>query len=756
MLKTILVLPDGTEVSSGAGTVNAIQSVTLTECVNDSEELTLGSTCANALEATLITPAGGLALDAGTEVVMHKESGGVRQQIGVFTLEKPTRPSANTMKVTGYDHVSKLDKDLTAWLSGLDAWPYTLTTFADMVCEACGLIFKKKEVPNGDFLVDQFTRSSVTGRQLMQWIGEICCRFCRANPYGEIEFAWYTDSGKVITTGGELYYFQNSLTYENYTTVEIEAVQIRMADNENGALWPAVEEGVNSYIITGNPILNLRITEELLPVLANIKDALAGVRYTPCKVSVPANLDIRAGNTVKVTDKNGKTFIAYVMTKTQAGQKDTLECTGSHRRDTPAAVSNQSGVAAAQKALDNMTLEDVFLKLTKNGKLKGLYMQDGELYINASYLLTGILSSRGKNPAFYLDLDNGILKMSASEFSVKGKSVDEIAAEEAAAAVQEYSKTVTKNIGDLQAQIDGNITSWFYDYEPTTSNKPASEWKTDELKNQHLGDLFYIVNNEEKGGLAYRWALVDKKYLWQLVKDVEVAKALADAAKAQDTADKKRRTFIAKPKPPYDEGDLWTDGADLMICETARATGSYVASDWKLATDYINAEKAAAEAKKKVDEQSQSDIWNKLFDGGKVQGFDIVDGKLYINGAEAVIQNLTADNMTAGRLQSKDKSTYFDLSSGEFVCKKSDGTKVRINGGTTFFSDANGKVRLFALTYANGASFIFLNENSETIGQIFGHGSDFKLSAYDSDLGQQMPYKMVWKNINGVKTLVGQ
>ena len=106
MLKTILDLPDGTEVSSGAGTVNAIQSVTLTECVNDSEELTLGSTCSNALEVTLITPAGGLALDAGTEVVMHKESGGVRQQIGVFALEKPTRPSANTMKVTGYDRVS--------------------------------------------------------------------------------------------------------------------------------------------------------------------------------------------------------------------------------------------------------------------------------------------------------------------------------------------------------------------------------------------------------------------------------------------------------------------------------------------------------------------------------------------------------------------------------------------------------------------------------------------------------------------------
>ena len=424
MLKTILVLPNGTEVSSGAGMVNAIQSVTLTECVNDSEELTLGSTCSNALEATLITPAGGLVLDAGAEVVVHKEIGGVRQQIGVFTLEKPTRPSANTMKITGYDRVSKLDKDLTAWLSGLTGWPYALNTFANMVCDACGLTFKVTDVPNGDFPIYQFTRSSVTGRQLMQWLGEICCRFCRADLYGEIEFAWYTDSGKEITTGGELYYFYNSLSYEDYTTVAIEAVQIRMADSENGALWPAAEDGVNSYIITGNPILNLRITEDLVQVLANIEAALKGVRYTPCKVSVPANLDIRAGNTVTVTDKNGKTFTAYVMTKTQKGQKDTLECTGSHRRDTPAAVNNQSEAAAAQKALDNMTFEDFIMKLTKEGKIKGMFVKDGELYFNASYIVTGTLladlisGTLGKDGKLQIDLSSGNFKLKNSEGTV--------------------------------------------------------------------------------------------------------------------------------------------------------------------------------------------------------------------------------------------------------------------------------------------------------------------------------------------------
>ena len=34
MLKTVIVLPDGTELSSGPGTQNASQSCTYTECVN--------------------------------------------------------------------------------------------------------------------------------------------------------------------------------------------------------------------------------------------------------------------------------------------------------------------------------------------------------------------------------------------------------------------------------------------------------------------------------------------------------------------------------------------------------------------------------------------------------------------------------------------------------------------------------------------------------------------------------------------------
>lgn len=392
MLKTIIVLPDGTEISSGTGVVNAIRSVTLTECVNRGEDLTIGSTCANALEATLITPNGELQIAAGTEVIVYKEDpAGTRVQVGVFVLEKPTRPTANTMKLSGYDRISKLDKDLTAWLSGLDGWPYTLTVFADMVCKACGLTYKESAVPNGDFLVHQFSRPAVTGRQIMQWLGEICARFCRATADGEIEFAWYEDSGKTIGPGGDVYYFQNGLSFEDYQVTAIDSVQIRLADSENGALWPAAGEGANSYIITGNLILNTRITEELESVISNIKAELEGVCYTPCKVSVPANTEIRAGSMVRIVDANGKQITTLVMSKTQKGQRDTLESTGSHRRDSVAATNSQQALSTPEQMLDRMTAQQMFNQLSNGGQIKGIFMKNSRFVVNADHIEAGTL-----------------------------------------------------------------------------------------------------------------------------------------------------------------------------------------------------------------------------------------------------------------------------------------------------------------------------------------------------------------------------
>lgn len=150
---------------------------------------------------------------------------------------------------------------------------------------------------------------------------------------------------------------------------------------------------------------------------------------------------------------------------------------------------------------------------------------------------------------------------------------------------------INNDIASLQDQIDGNITTYFYDYLPTTTNIPASDWATDADKNMHIGDLFYVNNPElEQDGYCYRWQLTANGYEWVLVKDTDVTKALADAKEAKDIADSKRRVFVTTPTPPYDVGDIWTQGSggDILRCQTAKASGSYNRADWVLASKYTD------------------------------------------------------------------------------------------------------------------------------------------------------------------------
>lgn len=178
---------------------------------------------------------------------------------------------------------------------------------------------------------------------------------------------------------------------------------------------------------------------------------------------------------------------------------------------------------------------------------------------------------------------------------------------------------------DIMEQLDGKIDSYFKDYEPELNNYPANEWTTDDERASHNGDLFYWKST----GMCYRFVQIDGVWQWYNVKDKDIEKALENASKAQDTADGKRRNFITTPVPPYDIGDLWTQGntGDLMRCQTARTSGNYVSSDWVKATKYTD-DSAVDKLNKAL---TSEEVFNRLTDNGKKQGIYLQGDQLYIN-----------------------------------------------------------------------------------------------------------------------------
>lgn len=360
MYKHLLILPDGTELSSGTEQENALQAVKLTQAVNSGEELTLGSACAAMLEAELITPYGGLSLAAGDAVTAFRvDEAGNRTKLGIFYLEKPERTSAHTMHLTAYDTVSLLDQNLTQWLAELDAWPYSVGEFARLVCEKCGVTLTEAELPNADFYIQPFAGEGITGRLLMQWLGQIAGRFCRAAADGSLEFAWYAPNDTLSVTptqgDGSVFYYQGELEFADYQVMPIEKVQLRQTSDDVGTVWPDEAGEKNAYIIENNPMLAAQDSDTLLSVAQNLYAQLQDITYTPCRVVIPATPEICPGDMVTVTDANGKTFVSWVMQKISDGQRDTLECTGSHRRDSTTAVNNLGFRALSGKVLNLRT-----------------------------------------------------------------------------------------------------------------------------------------------------------------------------------------------------------------------------------------------------------------------------------------------------------------------------------------------------------------------------------------------------------------
>ena len=156
--------------------------------------------------------------------------------------------------------------------------------------------------------------------------------------------------------------------------------------------------------------------------------------------------------------------------------------------------------------------------------------------------------------------------------------------------------TLPGEFARINEKLDGVVENWFYAYTPTLQNDPAASWLRDGEQAQHEGDTFtntqpYVdAQTTPDAGKSWRWVKSGEAYEWTPIADSDAVKALREAAKAQETADGKSRTFVVQPAPPYDVGDLWMQGpsGDVMRCIKSRQTGAFDASDWDKASKYTD------------------------------------------------------------------------------------------------------------------------------------------------------------------------
>ena len=264
----------------------------------------------------------------------------------------------------------------------------------------------------------------------------------------------------------------------------------------------------------------------------------------------------------------------------------------------------------------------------------GVNKQTNKAFLNVygdMYVGDRPTKENGYEGSSYIKYDSATKQVSvkgkiSAKSTVDGKELSQYIKENSAKGLtEEQVNNLIKNsqvIADLQNQVDGAIETWFYEGVPTLKNAPASSWTTDKDKDTHLGDLYY----DNKTGKAYRFAKDGNTYKWTIITDTDIAKALSDASKAQETADGKMKVFNTQPIPPYQLGDIWvnatfpTDGSiyknEILRCLTAKAKGSsFAIGDWIKASKYTddtvaNAAKKAAEEAQKAAQTAQTNVAN--------------------------------------------------------------------------------------------------------------------------------------------------
>ena len=525
-----ITLPDGTALDS-----SVIRSVQLTEQVNDNTDLCPGAACAACAEIELWAPRNGLTIAQGTEITLVRidAESGAQTPVGVFLAEKPVKASANVIRVTAYDRMTLLDKDLSPWLrEQQEAFPMTVKALVQAACAQCGVELAPGTLEaqvNTGYSVPAFYTDDLTGRQIIQWAAQAMCRFARMTPAGQLEFAWYTDharsgigpgagsawtaldlSGQLLATAdGEVWtfaqpqagYFSGTLSYEDYTTAPIDKVQIRQSDDDVGVIYPADETATNALVLQGNLLLATQTADALRPVARAIFEQMQDVTYTPLQVSIPLDAGAPApGEIITVTDAYGRTMTTYIMQRTISGQKVTLESTGNARRDGTSAVNNQKWQNLQGKMLEIKA--DVDGLNIKASDLEGNFSQLQQTVDGFSLTV----SKASDNDLF----GDAVWKGSAAGVSVDGKSVSITAPsagnagatldvpaanlekidEETFVVSVDYRITADVNTGNDTSGIafwmdypEGNVSHWVkVIYSGNGSAAPVQDWQTAQIE----------------------------------------------------------------------------------------------------------------------------------------------------------------------------------------------------------------------------------------------------------------------------------
>lgn len=410
---------------------------------------------------------------------------------GYFTPdEQPRRLSTVTLKAL--DRMTRFDAvppTLTPWTDDLGnvitddngdpiyfvaelVFPCTVAQLVDQAAKRCWVPFAQdlSGYPNYNYTITQLpvVSQTITFRNIIQW----CAGILGTNAYidwtGSLRFAWYENATGYTSVAANRF---NSDIGEN--DIVISGVQYK---NTKGV---TIVSGTDTYAldITGNYLAANGIAQ----IMPAIKNRVLNFTYRAFEASAIAAPYLWPMDVITFTDKDGVDHPCVITNvnfglngATALAGRGESEQTNKAVQGNPLTVEQATLIegaveAAADKVVDSLTQEEIFNLLTNGGQMQGLYLANGEVYLNAEYIGAGTISADRigansitvskltgaiSNSGWEIDFTNGTFAIgyiSAEKINSGYISADRISAN---------SISVSKLTGSISATASGGSTAW--------------------------------------------------------------------------------------------------------------------------------------------------------------------------------------------------------------------------------------------------------------------------------------------------------
>lgn len=264
---------------------------------------------------------------------------------GKYTAE-PGEESGNSISVKAFDDMAKFDQSYS--LSKL-IYPATLGTIVRDACSCCGVTLASDTATfdNDNYIVqNRPDDSALTFRQVLQWVGQIACKFFVIDRFGKLSAQWYDtelleatwvqkedaiwidiDGNAILDSEGqeidtviekllkngstnvididnadEILKISDLLSGSTIQTDDVVITGIRVTEEENDSAEEITyQSGANGYVleVSGNKLIQ---EGSGATVASYLRERLNGVQFRPMSISTPADPAREAGDIALVTD----------------------------------------------------------------------------------------------------------------------------------------------------------------------------------------------------------------------------------------------------------------------------------------------------------------------------------------------------------------------------------------------------------------------------------------------------------------------